>query len=118
MAAPTMMTLATPMMTPSSVRKLRSLWARRESAASRKAFWNCCQERDSPEPDWTMFFQDNVIWRFATDMHNLRLAYATQYLIALIAVFVLWSQVGGQSHLDLMPWFVKLAMGAGTALAV
>ena len=51
-------------------------------------------------------------------MHNLRLAYATEYLIALIAVFVLWSQVGGQSHLDVMPWYVKLVLGAGAALAV
>jgi hypothetical protein len=41
-------------------------------------------------------------------MHTLRLAYATQFLIALIAVYVLWSQVGGQSHLDLMPWYLKL----------
>ena len=40
MAEPTMITLATPMMTPSSVRKLRSLWARMESIASPKAFWN------------------------------------------------------------------------------
>jgi hypothetical protein len=65
-----------------------------------------------------MFFQDNVIWMCATVMHTLRLAYATQYLIALIAIYVLWSQVGGQSHLDLMPWYVKLALGAGAALAV
>jgi hypothetical protein len=50
-------------------------------------------------------------------MPILRLAYATQFLIALIAVFVLWSQVGGQSHLDLMPWYVKLSLGAGTAFA-
>lgn len=50
-------------------------------------------------------------------MHTLRLAYATQFLIALIAVYVLWSQVGGQSHLDLMPWYVKLGLGAGAALA-
>jgi len=50
-------------------------------------------------------------------MPPLRLAYATEYLIALIAVFVLWSQVGGQSHLDLMPWYVKLGLGAGAALA-
>src|ERR1017187_7977837 len=53
-----------------------------------------------------------------TAMPTLRLAYATQYLIAVIAVFVLWSQVGGQSHLDLMPWYVKLGLGAGAALAV
>lgn len=51
-------------------------------------------------------------------MPTLRLAYATQYLIAVIAVFVLWSQVGGQSHLDLMPWYVKLGLGAGAALSV
>ena len=51
-------------------------------------------------------------------MPLLRLAYSTQFLIALIAVFVLWSQVGGQSHLDLMPWYFKLALGAGAAYAV
>jgi len=51
-------------------------------------------------------------------MALLRLAYATQFLIALIAVFILWSQVGGQSHLDFMPWLVKLALGAGAAFCV
>jgi hypothetical protein len=51
-------------------------------------------------------------------MPILRLAYATQFLIALIAVFLLWSEVGGQSHLDLMPWYIKLALGAGAAFAV
>src|SRR4051812_24012704 len=51
-------------------------------------------------------------------MPILRLAYATQFLIALIAVFILWSEVGGQSHLDLMPWYLKLGLGAGSALAV
>lgn len=50
-------------------------------------------------------------------MPLLRLAYSTQFLIALIAVFVLWSQVGGQSHLDLMPWYLKLSLGAGAAFA-
>lgn len=51
-------------------------------------------------------------------MPILRLAYSTQFLLALIAVFVLWSQVGGQSHLDLMPWYLKLGLGAGAAFAV
>ena len=51
-------------------------------------------------------------------MPILRLAYATEFLIAVIAVFTLWSEVGGQSHLDLMPWYLKLALGAGAALAV
>jgi hypothetical protein len=51
-------------------------------------------------------------------MPLLRLAYATQFLIALIAVFVLWSQVGGQSHLDLMAWQWKLLLGGGAAFSV
>ena len=51
-------------------------------------------------------------------MPILRLAYSTQFLIALIAVFVLWSQVGGQSHLDLLPWTVKLGLGLAAAYGV
>ena len=50
-------------------------------------------------------------------MPLLRLAYATQFLIAVIAVFLLWSEVGGQGHLDLMPWYLKLGLGAGAAFA-
>jgi hypothetical protein len=50
-------------------------------------------------------------------MPILRLAYTTQFLIALIAVFVLWGQIGGQSHLDLMPWYLKLGLGVGSAFA-
>jgi hypothetical protein len=50
-------------------------------------------------------------------MPILRLAYITQFLLALIAVFIVWSQVGGQSHLDLMPWYFKLVLGGGAALA-
>jgi hypothetical protein len=42
----------------------------------------------------------------------------TLFLIALIAVFVLWSQVGGQSHLDLLPWPVKLCLGVAAAYGV
>jgi len=51
-------------------------------------------------------------------MPILRLAYSTQFLIALIAIFVLWSQVGGQSHLDLLPWSVKLGLGLAAAFGV
>jgi predicted outer membrane lipoprotein len=51
-------------------------------------------------------------------MPILRLAYSTLFLIAVIAVFVLWSQVGGQSHLDLLPWTVKLALGLAAAYGV
>ena len=51
-------------------------------------------------------------------MPILRLAYTTQFLLALLAVFFLWSEVGGQSHLDLMPWYLKLVLGVGSAFAV
>ena len=51
-------------------------------------------------------------------MPILRLAYTTQFLIALIAVFLVWSQVGGQGHLDIMPWYLKLSLGTGLAYAI
>jgi hypothetical protein len=51
-------------------------------------------------------------------MPILRLAYTTQFLIALIAVFVLWSQVGGQNHLDFLPWSVKLGLGLAAAYGI
>ena len=50
-------------------------------------------------------------------MPLLRLAYVALFLIALIAVFVAWDEVGGQSHLDALPWSVKLSLGAGAAFA-
>jgi hypothetical protein len=51
-------------------------------------------------------------------MSILRLAYATLFLIAVMAVFTLWSQVGGQSHLDLVPWYLKLGLGCGAAFTI
>ena len=45
----------------------------------------------------------------------LRLAYAIEFLIALIAILNVWSEVGGQGHLDLMPWYIKLACVFGLA---
>ena len=56
----------------------------------------------------------------------LRLAYMAEFLLALVTIDELWSQVGGQGHLDLMPWYTKLgfilvlalATVAGTASAV
>ena len=38
----------------------------------------------------------------------LRLAYCAIFLLALLTVFTVWSEVGGQGHLDLMPWYTKL----------
>jgi hypothetical protein len=51
-------------------------------------------------------------------MPILRLAYIALFLVAVMAVFTLWSQVGGQGHLDLLPWSIKLALGAGAAYAI
>ncbi len=53
-------------------------------------------------------------------MHSrlLRLAYGTEFLVALIAVFTVWGQVGGQTHLDLMPWYLKFSLSVGTAAAI
>lgn len=50
-------------------------------------------------------------------MRWIRLAYVAQFLMALVTVFVLWSEVGGQSHLDLMPWYLKLGLGVSAAFA-
>jgi Ni/Fe-hydrogenase subunit HybB-like protein len=46
----------------------------------------------------------------------LRLAYMLEFLVALVAILELWSQVGGQSHLDLMPWYTKLGLTLALAL--
>lgn len=48
----------------------------------------------------------------------LRFAYACEYLLAVLAVFTLWSQVGGQGHLDLMAWYWKLGLGTGASTAI
>jgi hypothetical protein len=39
----------------------------------------------------------------------LRLAYAFEFLLAVLVVDVSWSEIGGEGHLDIMPWFIKLA---------
>ena len=36
----------------------------------------------------------------------------------MVAIFDIWPQVGGQTHLDLIPWYLKLALSGGLALAV
>jgi len=45
----------------------------------------------------------------------LRLAYSFEFLIALLVIFTLWSEIGGQGHLDLMPWYIKLICGVSMA---
>jgi hypothetical protein len=46
----------------------------------------------------------------------LRLVYIGEFLIAIMAILSLWSQVGGQGHLDLMPWYLKMVLTGGLAL--
>jgi cytochrome bd-type quinol oxidase subunit 2 len=45
----------------------------------------------------------------------MRFAYVVEFLLALIAILLLWSQVGGQGHLDLMPWYDKLLLTVALA---
>jgi|SRR5450432_3939119 hypothetical protein len=52
-----------------------------------------------------------------------RAAWCALYLLALIAVLALWREAGGESHLELTPWFYRLvfplvAAGAITGVAV
>ncbi len=44
--------------------------------------------------------------------------YALEFLIALIAVYTVWGQVGGQNHLDYMAWYWKAGIGFAMAAAV
>src|SRR5437899_11766935 len=41
-----------------------------------------------------------------------------EFLVAILAVFTFWSQVGGQYHLDLMFWPWKFGLGLGAALLI
>lgn len=45
----------------------------------------------------------------------IRLFLALEFLLALLVVYTLWSQVGGQYHLDLMAWYWKLFFGPAIA---
>jgi cytochrome bd-type quinol oxidase subunit 2 len=45
-----------------------------------------------------------------------RLAFVTEFLVALVAILEVWSETGGQNHLDLMAWYAKLSLTVGLAL--
>lgn len=54
------------------------------------------------------------------DRKVLRLAFVMEFLVALVAIFTSWSEIGGQSALDLMHWGWKLGFSfllAGTIVA-
>jgi hypothetical protein len=48
----------------------------------------------------------------------LRLAYVCEFLIAVVAIFTAWSEIGGQGALDVMYWPWKLGFGVALALAI
>ncbi len=48
----------------------------------------------------------------------LRLVYACEFMLALIAVFTSWSEIGGQATLDLMHWSWKFSLGFALAAAL
>jgi heme/copper-type cytochrome/quinol oxidase subunit 3 len=46
----------------------------------------------------------------------LRIAYAIQFVVTWMVVFEIWGQVGGQGHIDMMPWYLKLLLSGGLSL--
>ena len=51
------------------------------------------------------------------ELRFLRIAYALQFVITLMSTFEIWAQVGGQGHLDLVPWYWKLLLACTLSLA-
>ena len=48
----------------------------------------------------------------------LRLAYAIEFLVAVMAIFTAWSEIGGQDALDLMHWGWKIGFSLALSLAM
>jgi hypothetical protein len=51
------------------------------------------------------------------DQRHWRAVYALEFFVALPAIYTVWSQVGGQGHLDQMDWRWKLGIGVALAYA-
>ncbi len=49
---------------------------------------------------------------------TLRFGYVCEFLIALIAIFASWSEIGGQPALDIMHWGWKLGLSVALAAAI
>ena len=48
----------------------------------------------------------------------LRFAYTCEFLLALVAIFTAWSEIGGQAALDIMYWAWKAGLGITLAAAI
>jgi hypothetical protein len=46
----------------------------------------------------------------------LRLVYICEFLLAMLTISAVWAQIGGQGHLDIMPWYDKLVLMVCLAL--
>lgn len=46
----------------------------------------------------------------------LRIVFLSEFLVAVIAIFTAWSEIGGQATLDIMPWGWKFGLGLGLAV--
>ncbi len=49
---------------------------------------------------------------------QIRFALIAEFLLALAVVFIVWSLVVAPDQLDLVPWYWKLPLGCGLALAI
>ena len=48
----------------------------------------------------------------------LRLAFVFEFLVALVAIFTAWSEIGGQAALDSMTWFWKFGFSLLLAASI
>jgi hypothetical protein len=48
----------------------------------------------------------------------LRIVFLSEFLVAVIAIFTAWSEIGGQATLDIMPWSWKSGLGLGLAVGI
>jgi hypothetical protein len=46
----------------------------------------------------------------------LRIVFLSEFLVAVLAIFTAWSEIGGQAVLDAMPWAWKAGLGLGLAV--
>jgi hypothetical protein len=50
--------------------------------------------------------------------HSIRLLYILELLVALMVILFSWGDLAGTAQLDLIPWYVRLALALALALAI
>ena len=51
-------------------------------------------------------------------LNGIRLVYVLEYLVAVVAILNLWTEVGGAGHMDLISWYTKLSLTLGLATSL